>query len=308
MKLSRVMLSIWLVIGFAAHADEKNAWCNPLSSTSKAMRVMSYNIRRKGSEKRLQRMWHQRLPLVVEVINQVQPDIIAMQEATAEQIADLRQVLVKFEVFGEGRGVSWWGLGTNEYTPIFFNAERFEVLDQGTFSINQSSGTVGWMPWQVKNTGWLPRICTWGKLKDKRTNTEFYMYNTHLDHQYEQARLKGIAVIKEVMAHKEEDKPLVLVGDFNAEFAGALKASLSMFTHAKDMAQIVAGPFETRTGWEDSELKWIDHIIVRNAPNVHVNCYTVVQMAERIYPSDHRPVFADILFEQEKERKKKNRP
>ena len=256
----------------------------------KTVRFASYNIRRKGKEKKEERLWENRLPLVCALLSQMSPDVIGLQEPTMEQIKDLQQKLAHYDGIGQGRGSSWWGLGTDEATPIFYNTERFELITGDTFKINETGSW--WMPWQAGQTGWLPRICTWVKLKDKQTDKMLYVYNTHLDHQYAQAQENGISAILTHIKEHATDAPVILMGDFNSTFEGNMKALLNEFGHVKELAEVTEGPHETRTGWDDQELKWIDHILVHPPEQTKVYTYTVIACDD--YPSDHRPIFSDV--------------
>ncbi len=262
------------------------------------LRVMSYNIRRKGTEKQDERLWHNRLPLVTKLIERFQPDILGLQEATQEQINDLNRELPQYDSFGKGRGASWWGLGTDEHTPIFYSKKRIEKLDDGTFFISDPKSVFGWMPWHAQTTGWLPRIGTWGKFKDKRTGKEFYLYNTHLDHMYHQARLTGLERIKEHLP-KDTSDLVIITGDFNAEFDHDMQNILPNFRHTKELAQKTSGPVETMTGWDEKDPKNIDHILINDSKKVQVEQFAVVAKEQREpYPSDHRPVFVELKLKE----------
>ena len=45
----------------------------------------------------------------------------------------------------------------------------------------------------------LPRICTWGHFRTKDEELEFVMFNTHLDHEGEDARRLGAELLWERM-------------------------------------------------------------------------------------------------------------
>ena len=88
--------------------------------------------------------------------------------------------------------------------------------------------------------------------------------------------------------------PIILMGDFNTKFEGAMKKKLTKagFAHAREKAKIVKGPEETRTGFHDEQLKVIDHILIKGMLTVAE--YEVVESPKGRYPSDHRPVCAKI--------------
>lgn len=271
------------------------------STAESALRTMTYNVRRDGKESTPERAWSNRLPLACALIQKIAPDIFGLQEPTANQIKQIKEALIAkglpIESFGQGRGASWWGLGTDEHTPILYNTDICTVseTEQGTFQINAIDSWFGWMPWHAPQTGWLPRICTWGKFKIKATNQEFYFYNTHLDHMFADAQ-KWCAqnVAQHIAEQNKENLPVILVGDFNTDFKDAVKEALTKFENTKDLADNVMGPHETSTGWGDEKLKLIDHIV--KSGNIAVTSHAVVPHEGDVYPSDHRPVFTDIIL------------
>ena len=272
-------------------------------SDSKIFRTMTYNVRREGPESKPEREWPHRLHLVCAVIAKLKPDIFGLQEPTEKQINQIAETLKSndftYESFGEGRGESWGGRGANEFNPIFYNPELFDLLDQGTFSINTVDSFWGyWMPWQYKQTGLLPRICTWGKFKQRATGQEFYFYNTHFDHQYEEAReLCAQSVAKHIAEKNNDQLPVIITGDFNARFEHAIEQTLASFTPAIRMAPITGGPRETETGWTEDKLKEIDHILITE--KTEALTHFVVTYESTVLPSDHRPVIADLKFIQQ---------
>jgi len=261
------------------------------------LRIMTFNIRRQGKEKEPNNLWENRKARVEQLIRDQHPDIMGLQEPTKEQIGDLAQALKQYAWFGTGRGSSWLGMGTDEYNPIFYNTQRFELQpEHGTFSINQSGKFE--YAWDYKKYGLLPRICTWAKFKDKKTNHEFYVYNTHLDHLYPQAQRHGLTTILNFMTKQNKQLPVILMGDFNTELTAELQDTLLKdFSDTKLRTLFRVGPEETRTGWHHEELKKIDHILLsNNADAMIVQHITVAEPNKDELPSDHRPVMIDLSF------------
>ncbi len=222
----------------------------------------------------------------------MQPDIIGLQEPIKRQIEDLASGLEDYKSFGQSRGskrkrLSLWNrigafFGTNEYCPIFYS-KRLRLVEYGTFSINS-----GYMPNQ---TGWLSRICTWGLFEDIQSGKKFYVYNTHLDNMYKEARINGIKNVLKDIKNRTSKKtyPVVLMGDFNAEYA-ELKDRVEKvgFIHAKKKAESSSGPLHTNTGWKNDKLKIIDYILLKDC-DWCVKEYVVFETPGE-YPSDHLPV------------------
>ncbi len=265
-----------------------------------SIRFSTYNIRRQGPEKDNKNDWSKRRKLVLELINCMQADIIVLQEPIKGQIEDLASGLKDYKSFGQSRGskikgLSFWHriakrFSTNEYCPIFYNSKRFRLIESGTFAINS-----GYTPNQ---TGWLSRICTWGLFEDIQSGKKFYVYNTHLDNMYKEARINGIKAILDDIKNRtsKETYPVILMGDFNAEYAELKdRVEKAGFIHAKNKAESASGPLHTSTGWKNDKLKTIDYILLKEDCDWCVKEYVVFETPGE-YPSDHRPVYIDVQF------------
>src|SRR5690606_6131573 len=90
---------------------------------------------------------------------------------------------------------------------------KLAVLDEGTFWLSENPETPG--------KGWdaaLPRICTWGKFKDKQQGTVFYFFNLHLDHVGVKARHESAKqVLRRIKPLAAQGIPVILTGDFNVD-------------------------------------------------------------------------------------------
>lgn len=301
MKSTTRLSVLFAILHIAAVFPADTFEIPPKLTAASALRIMTYNIRRDGKESKPERTWSNRLPLACALMHNINPDIFGLQEPTTDQIQQIKDALIAkglhIESFGQGRGSSWWGLGTDECTPIFYNPDicTASKTEQGTFQINTIDSLLGWMPWHALQTGWLPRICTWGKFKVNATNQEFYFYNTHLDHMFADAQKQcAHNVAKHIAEQNKENLPVILVGDFNTDFKDAVREALAGFDNTKDLAAKVMGPNETSTGWGDEKLKLIDHIV--KSGNISVTNHAVVPHEGDVYPSDHRPVFADVIL------------
>ncbi len=260
------------------------------------IRVMTFNIRRQGKEKEERNLWIHRKERVENLIREVNPDFLGLQEPTKEQVTDLAQFFNQYNWFGTGRGSCWFGLASDEYNPIFYRIDRFELLASGTFSINPCTKLE--YAWDPQKYGLLPRICTWGKFKDRGTGKEFYVYNTHLDHKYQRAQLHGLMNIMNFIESQGRNLPIILMGDFNTELTPELQqTALKNFIDSRQLAQERIGPEHTRTGWGFEELKKIDHILLSTHSPITVFKHMVIEEPNKdSLPSDHRPVSIDLQF------------
>ena len=257
----------------------------------------SYNIRRKGKDAK-KHQWDNRKTHVIKIIETIQPDILGLQEPIKDQIDDLLHALSNYEQFGESRestieGLSLWHriarrFATDEFNPLFYNKKRVTLLESGTFNISRGL--------TFQQTGWLPRICTWGFFKDNKSSKKFYVFNTHLDHMYDTARINNMQNLINYIKSNAKDYPVILMGDFNTEITDQLNVMLdnANFVHTREIAQKISGPEETATGWNNNNLKVIDYIFVTKN-SAQVSDYTVVETPGK-FPSDHRPVYTMLVF------------
>lgn len=170
------------------------------------VKVMTYNIRY-GSAGDGENAWNNRRELMIDQLRQAGADTIGLQEALRFQIDEIRKALPQYGEVGIGRD----GGKKGEYSCILYDARKFEVLDSGTFWLSETP--------EIRSQDWssaCARICTWALLKSRETGETFSHYNTHLDHQSAEARLKGVQLIAQRIATRKREVPFVLTGDFNS--------------------------------------------------------------------------------------------
>lgn len=265
----------------------------------KSIRIATYNIRRGGSEINPKNLWDNRKNLVYDLIHTINPDIIGFQEVVQDQLNDLKSTLSGYDYFGLPRSEkmnSWLQSivmmhpsAKDEGCYIFFNTATIELIDSGDFGINP---VAKYLP------AYLPRICTWGHFRNKNTHQEFYVYNTHLDNKSSDIRRKQIRQICSHIKKHARGKAVFFMGDLNTNFSEKREnkgVARCQFTNTRTMAQSIEGPLETRTGWENNELKTIDHIFV-NGAMLTVARHVVVASPPTVFPSDHRPVYIDVVM------------
>ena len=115
----------------------------------------------------------------------------------------------KYDYIGIGRDD---GKLAGEFSAIFYRTDKFEVLEHGDFWLSTET--------DHPNKGWdaaLPRICTWGKFRDKQTGFTFLFYNLHMDHVGVQARSESAKLILKKMKEFPTELPAILTGDFNVD-------------------------------------------------------------------------------------------
>lgn len=254
--------------------------------------VMSYNIRY-ATESDGENAWSKRKDYLAKQVAFYEPGILGVQEALQEQLEFLDGELEDYKWFGEGRD----GKNKGEFSAIFYNTEKFEVLDMGTFWLSETPHRI--------STGWdaaLNRICTYGLFREKASGKEFYVFNTHFDHLGEVARLRSAELIVDKIKNiNAENLPVVLMGDFNLEPASsALAPILGYLNDAKAVASEVAyGPEGTFNGFKFHEpvTKRIDYVFT-SPEGIEVLKHGVLSDSKDLkYPSDHFPVLVVLRLE-----------
>lgn len=263
-----------------------------LIASAQSFRVASYNIRLQTTQD-VGNEWQNRKHAVSQLIGFHSFDIFGVQEAFYSQMEDLQADLPQYKYIGVGRDD---GHQKGEYSAVFYNPERFELLSDGTFWL---SGTDTGTP----NKGWdaaLPRICTWGVFRDLQNGREFIFMNTHFDHIGVEARIESGKLILAKAKELSNGLPIVLTGDFNVDENSDAYESLAKSGIVQDayvLSPIVYEPNSTFNGWGESlkEKERIDHIFV--SPIFTIHKYAVLTdtyMGK--FPSDHFPVMADLQW------------
>lgn len=250
------------------------------------IRVMSYNI--KFDDKRDSvNNWEARKDGLIGLLNYHEPDIIGVQEALKHQIDDMLSGLDHFKKIGVGRDD---GKQQGEYSAILYNAEKFTLLDSGTFWLSTTPEKV--------STGWdaaLPRICTWARFEDGQGD-RFYIFNTHFDHVGEQARLESAKLIRERVMEQVQ-APAVIMGDFNFTSDKApYEVMTEYFADAKkESSTRPYGPDGTFNAFRFHEPveRRIDYIYLYGKWEVLAYA-TLSDSRDMKYPSDHFPVMTII--------------
>ncbi|AIQ11625.1 hypothetical protein PDUR_06440 [Paenibacillus durus] len=251
-------------------------------------RVASFNIRFDNPEDRRNR-WEFRKSNLLGMLHYYSWDIIGLQEVCGNQMTELA-ALSGYRYEGEGRD----GGLSGEHCPIFYRKDIFEKEAGGTFWLSLSPGEPS-ISWGAD----CPRICTWARLRDKRTGQVLVFLNTHLDHISEEARFQGARLITDWIGSYVPDAPVMITGDFNAGREERCYRKLSGFLRdAKWVSEgIPYGPegtfsnFDYNMPW--AEMKEIDYILVSEQVKV-VSMRTVTDSFDRHYPSDHFPVTAEV--------------
>lgn len=242
-------------------------------STDDTLTAMSFNIYVGTPEE-------QREISVLQTILNYLPDTMGVQEASPEWMTYLNEHLGEFYTcVGEGRD----GGENGEHNAIFIRKDQFEVVEEGTQWLSQTPFTVSRFPDAALN-----RIFTYAILKDKQTDNQVVVVNTHFDHITPEVRSKQATVLVECL-EEYADYPIVLTGDFNDTMESEMYKTLAgKFSNSSKLAK-KAKEFHTFHNYGKAE-GLIDFIFVTQ-DSIEVSEYKVIKDKENgMLPSDHYPV------------------
>jgi endonuclease/exonuclease/phosphatase family metal-dependent hydrolase len=145
-------------------------------------------------------------------------------------------------------------------------------------------------------------MVTWVRFLDRQTRREFYLWNTHFDHQIQAAREKAAALVRERVAALGTSLPVILTGDFNAgqdNPAHEILVQDSFFTDTWFTAKERVGQgLGTFNGFKavPQESPRIDWILARGKVRVEKEQIVTFNQDGK-FPSDHCPLVAWLTLE-----------
>jgi endonuclease/exonuclease/phosphatase family metal-dependent hydrolase len=249
--------------------------------------VMTYNLRFASSTP--PNSWPQRRPLMQECIRKVSPDLFGTQEGLYPQLKDIAADLPAYNWIGLGRD----GGSKGEFMAIFYRTSRFDPLAFDHFWLSDTPEIIGSSTWGNSNR----RMVTWVRFLDRDTNREFYLVNTHFDHQVQGAREKSAELIRKRVAALNTTLPVILTGDFNAaesNKAHEILLAQDFFTDTWQAARERRGEgLGTFNGFKavPKNNTRIDWILTRGTVTVEAE-EIVTFSRDGHFPSDHCPLVA----------------
>ena len=280
------VLQIWVILAMMCLTP----WA--ASAADQVVRVMTFNLR--YASPKPPNSWPERRPVMRECIEKMDPDLIGTQEGLYPQIKDLASDLPSYEWLGLGRE----GGSRGEYMAVFYRKSRFEPLEYDHFWLSDTPDVIGSRSW----TNTVRRMVTWVKFLDRFAGQEFFLWNTHFDHQVQGSREKSAALVRSRIEALKTTLPLLLIGDFNAT-AGA-NAAYSILVNdgfltdtwnsAKERRGEIVRTFHNFNGpvAGDARIDWI----LSRGPVACDATEIVTFQKNGQYPSDHFPVMSWVRW------------
>lgn len=261
-------------------------------SYAQSLKVMTYNIRLDIAVDG-ENGWTHRKDFFTSQIQFYEPDIFGVQEAKPNQVSDIANALSQYNYLGIGRDEN----GTGESCTVYYDKKRFLVKESNTFWLSETP--------EVTSKGWdaaFNRICTYAMMKDIKTESSFWIFNTHLDHIGEVAKTKGIQLIlSKIESLNTKKYPVIFMGDFNSEpNTNRIIELKEIMNDSRDISKEKPfGPSGTFNNFKYDEpvTKLLDYIFISKKSKIEVIKYAILSDSKDLkYPSDHLPVYVDINF------------
>lgn len=253
---------------------------------STAIKLVTWNIQNGRDEGDGQNGWPQRKHALGSVLEEIEPDILCVQEAFANQVRFLQETLARHDRVGVGRVD---GKSEGEHAAIFYRRDRFKRLEGGTFWLSETP--------EVPSRTWDKdyfRVCTWARFKDVESQKMFRIYNTHFS-LIAEAQEKSARLIISRIAEGDAKKSVALCGDFNCGPGGApwkIFEAVGLIN-----AELAVGGDSLTPTWHRRGVPvfCIDAIFVRGDWRVTAQ-RVIMDGLDGVFPSDHFGVMATLEF------------
>lgn len=262
--------------------------CNVMARTPIEIKMVSYNIRTLAQDG--DNNWEYRRHATRNMLNMHKPDLFGLQEAMGAHLKYIDKMFPQYKRVGVGRDN---GKMAGEVMAIYYNTERLELLESGTFWLSETPEKV--------SKGWDAacfRTVTWVHVCDKVSRKKFYYFNTHLDHQGRTAQTESIKLIVEKIREIAGTRAVVLLGgDFNVAPEDEIFAPLNEFMRAaRTTATITEEKGTFNMFGKLKEHSVIDHVFYRGR-RVKCHEYHILDGDYGApYISDHYPVEVVLSF------------
>ena len=250
--------------------------------------IMSCNVRCLNPTDLGKKSWFYRADLLVSDIVQQAPGIIGFQEATRWQYQYLVDTLSGYGSVIDYRDNTMMSEGCHK----FYNEALYELKQKGSFWLSETP--------EVMSKNWgsaCYRICSYVILTEKASGLSFVVFNTHLDHVSDEARIKGIGVVLDKIA-QFGGLPAVIMGDFNAvEGSETYKSVTQDFLDARYEAAETRDSY-TYQNWGNLEnAKRLDYFMISKTGWQALRYAVVDPVRDGIYTSDHCPIVLELVLQ-----------
>lgn len=283
--LAAVILCALVVFGwyFPKYLVQKEA-VHPAPDSS-SVRMMSCNLRCLTPLDLGKKSWFYRADLIARELEAQDCGILGFQEATVWQYNYLVDILPEYDSVIDYRDTSV----ASEGCPVFYHRELYTLVDKGSFWLSETPGVMS-KDWGAAHY----RICSYVILTHKATGKDFVVFNTHLDHVSDEARIKGIAVVLDKIA-QFGGLPAVIMGDFNAlEGSETYRSATESFLDAQYAAEETMSGHTYQNWGNPEKYKRLDYFMISKTGFRAVRYAVLEGIRGGVYITDHCPITLEL--------------
>lgn len=254
-------------------------------SDKNSITIMSANVRTFAPFDLFKKSWFYRADIFLNSLAKEKPDIIGFQEVTKMHYKYLKNNLPDYESVIKYRDKSI----QPEACPVFYKRAKFDCVDKGSFWLSNTPEKMS------KDWGSMCyRICSYVILKDIDSGKKLVVFNTHLDHVSDEARIKGIEVVLNKIK-QFGSLPSIITGDFNAtQNSKTYENAAKNFDDAKYKAAKTDSGATFQNFGKELKSENIDYFMISKS-GIKVNEYKIIKDTyDGVYTSDHFPIYLNI--------------
>ncbi len=255
------------------------------------MKIVTFNLRGVWKAEKKNSFIH-RAGFIYDKITREMPDVIAFQECTPPIMGLLEKMLPEYEFLGQYRSANYDGEGLF----VAVKKEDFAVIAYESFWLSPTPYVSG-SRYPIQSD--CPRICNVLQLRHKENGKMLRIFNVHLDHISDEARIEGIKCLLEKMEEFNDRLclPAVILGDFNAGPECSTIGYCEEYekTPLCDVTKDIPLTYHGWGGVLTSEFDKMDYIYVSEGMEKALTGVGIWDdISDGIYLSDHYPVYADF--------------
>ncbi len=249
------------------------------------IKIVTYNLRSTWKGDGINGFIH-RAGMIFDKINAELPDIIAFQEVIPKHIKFLKTAFPQYHFTGHGREEGYDGEGV--FTAIL----KDTMMEIGNETV-WISPTPHIIASKFEKQSINSRACHITQVRNRANGHLYRIFNIHLDHEYQEARVLGMKCVLDFVDRKnsELDISTIILGDFNATPQTEEIEIINNHGKYTDITNHIPFTFHNYGKQQDK----IDYIYVnKDMKNNLKSVYIWDDVDNGIYLSDHYPICAEF--------------
>ena len=169
-----------------------------------------------------------------------------------------------------------------------WKSEKFVCKDKGYFWLSDSP----WVESIGKDTYGCKRICMWVLLKEKKTDKEFYYFNTHFGFGDED-QVNSVKLIKQT-ADLLNAEAFIITGDFNMQLDSKAYMEMTKYYTDVNMATVRDMGTTFHNYGQEGIYEHIDCCFINSKTISPIDSKVIYDTIDGKYPSDHYGIYFEL--------------